>query len=59
MLEQLTLGRYIPGHSWLHRLDPRAKLVLACYFIVIAFLTTNWLTYLLMFYFIGGVIFLT
>ncbi|HAT55502.1 MAG TPA: cobalt ABC transporter ATP-binding protein [Lactobacillus sp.] len=59
MLEQLTLGRYIPGHSWLHRLDPRAKLVLAVYFIVIAFLTSNWMTYVLMFAFVGVVIFLT
>ncbi|GAB6093568.1 energy-coupling factor transporter transmembrane component T family protein [Furfurilactobacillus curtus] len=59
MLEQLTLGRYIPGQSWLHRLDPRAKLLLALYLIVMAFLTTTWTTYVLLFAFVGGLIWLT
>jgi energy-coupling factor transport system permease protein len=27
MLSDITLGQYFPGHSWLHKLDPRTKLV--------------------------------
>lgn len=27
MLKDITIGQYYPGHSWLHRLDPRTKLV--------------------------------
>ncbi|MGV0168947.1 energy-coupling factor transporter transmembrane component T family protein [Furfurilactobacillus sp. WILCCON 0119] len=59
MLEQMTLGRYIPGHSWLHRLDPRAKLLLSLYFIILAFLTSNWMTYVLLFVIVGATIMLT
>lgn len=27
MLDKLIFGRYIPGDSFIHRLDPRAKLL--------------------------------
>ncbi|GEK28056.1 energy-coupling factor transporter transmembrane component T family protein [Furfurilactobacillus siliginis] len=59
MLEQLTLGRYVPGQSILHRLDSRAKLLLSLYLIVIVFLTSNWLTYVFMFILVGGLIAMT
>ena len=26
-MNKLILGRYFPGDSWIHRLDPRAKLL--------------------------------
>ncbi|EPC78170.1 ABC transporter permease, partial [Lacticaseibacillus paracasei subsp. paracasei Lpp126] len=26
-VDKLLLGRYIPGDSWVHRLDPRTKLI--------------------------------
>ncbi|MDN6334226.1 MAG: transporter EcfT, partial [Lacticaseibacillus paracasei] len=26
-MDKLLLGRYIPGDSWVHRLDPRTKLI--------------------------------
>ncbi|SDJ90902.1 energy-coupling factor transporter transmembrane component T family protein [Alkalibacterium thalassium] len=48
MMEKLIFGRYIPGDSFIHRLDPRAKLMGAIWFIIIIFLANNWLTYVLL-----------
>lgn len=38
MLNDITLGQYFPGNSLLHRLDPRAKLILSLVYIVALFL---------------------
>ena len=38
MLKDLTLGRYFPGGSLLHRADPRTKIVLTLLFISVVFL---------------------
>lgn len=51
MMEKLIFGRYIPGDSIIHRLDPRAKLLASFYFIGIIFLANNWQTYLFLFAF--------
>lgn len=51
MMDKLIFGRYIPGDSWIHRLDPRAKLLGSMYFIGIIFLANNWQTYALLFLF--------
>ncbi|WP_427814525.1 energy-coupling factor transporter transmembrane component T family protein [Enterococcus sp. 22-H-5-01] len=46
MMNKLIFGRYIPGDSLIHRLDPRAKLLASFYFIGIIFLANNWQSYL-------------
>ncbi|MEG0289621.1 MAG: energy-coupling factor transporter transmembrane protein EcfT [Carnobacterium sp.] len=51
MMDKLIFGRYIPGDSWIHKLDPRAKLMGSMYFIGIIFLANNWQTYFLLFLF--------
>ncbi|MFL2029178.1 energy-coupling factor transporter transmembrane component T family protein [Loigolactobacillus zhaoyuanensis] len=51
MMNKLLLGRFIPGDSLIHRLDPRNKLLLSFYYIGIIFLANNWLTYLVLFFF--------
>lgn len=48
MLDKMLLGRYIQGNSWVHRLDPRTKLLASFYFIIIIFLANNWVTYALL-----------
>lgn len=45
MLDKLLLGRYLQGDSWIHRLDPRTKLLGTFAFIFIIFLADNWMTY--------------
>ena len=41
MLKDITLGQYFPGNSVLHRLDPRAKILLSIVYIVTIFLAKN------------------
>lgn len=48
MMNKLIFGRYMPGDSLIHRLDPRAKLLASFYFIGIIFLANNWETYLVL-----------
>ena len=37
-MKNFTLGKYIPYDSWLHRLDPRLKILLTILFMVLVFL---------------------
>lgn len=48
-MDKLILGRYLPGDSWVHRLDPRTKLVASFYYIGIIFMANNWQSYAFMF----------
>ncbi|KRN29163.1 ABC transporter, permease protein [Lactobacillus selangorensis] len=47
-MNKLLIGRYIPGNSFVHRLDPRTKLLASFYYIGIIFLADNWQTYLVL-----------
>lgn len=44
-MEKMIFGRYIPGDSIVHRLDPRSKLLFVFAFIVVVFLANNVVTY--------------
>jgi len=44
-MDKLIMGRYIPGNSLIHRLDPRAKLLVMIAFVFVIFLATDWLGY--------------
>lgn len=46
MLTDITLGQYYPGDSFLHRMDPRAKILCTMIFIVAIFLANNLWSYL-------------
>lgn len=50
-MDKLILGRYIPGNSIIHRLDPRSKLLAMIIYIVTIFWANNILTNILMFVF--------
>ena len=41
----MIFGRYIPGDSFVHKLDPRSKLLFVFAFIIIVFLANNVVTY--------------
>lgn len=47
MMEKMIFGRYVPADSPIHRMDPRAKLILVFLFVCVVFLANNWLTYVL------------
>ena len=43
-MDRLILGRYIPGDSLIHRLDPRSKLLAMILFLFIIFWANNLVT---------------
>lgn len=59
MMNKLIFGRYIPGDSIIHNLDPRVKLLASFYFIGIIFLANNWQSYLFLGIFTLGSILLS
>lgn len=48
MKQKLIIGRYLPYDSFVHRLDPRSKLLAAIFYIFIIFFANNWQTYLVL-----------
>lgn len=44
----MIFGRFIPGNSFVHKLDPRSKLLFVFAFIIIVFLANNVVTYALL-----------
>lgn len=42
---EIALGQYVPGNSFLHRLDPRTKIGLVTGFIVLMFVVETWWGY--------------
>ena len=53
MLKDITLGQYFPGDSFIHRLDPRTKLLMVVVYIVALFMASGWLAYGLVIAFLG------
>ncbi|MBU9710775.1 energy-coupling factor transporter transmembrane component T family protein [Evansella tamaricis] len=41
MLDHIIIGQYVPGHSKVHRLDPRAKLICLMLFMVFLFVSRH------------------
>lgn len=52
MLSKVLIGRYIPGESVIHALDPRSKLILTVLFMAIVFLANSWATYAVLILFV-------
>jgi energy-coupling factor transport system permease protein len=47
MFSNMIIGRYMPGNSFVHRMDARAKLVLSVLFIVVIFLANSVVGYVI------------
>lgn len=43
MIRDITLGQYYPGSSWIHKLDPRVKIVATLLYIVALFVVDDFL----------------
>lgn len=46
MLKDITLGQYFPGNSFVHRLDPRTKILIMLAYIVMVFVVQNFEGYI-------------
>ncbi|MGG3496665.1 energy-coupling factor transporter transmembrane component T [Peribacillus simplex] len=45
MLDKMIIGRYVPTDSLIHKMDPRAKLLLVFLFVCVIFLANNVVSY--------------
>lgn len=45
MLRNITIGQYVPGDSWIHRLDPRTKILATMALIALLFLVQSFAGY--------------
>lgn len=41
MLRDITIGQYFPGHSFIHKMDPRMKLIAAVLYIIVLFVASQ------------------
>ena len=48
MISDITLGQFFPGNSFIHRLDPRSKILLSVFFIVAIFVASNTVAFVAM-----------
>lgn len=48
MLDKMIIGRYVPADSVMHKMDPRAKLLLVFLFVCVIFLANNVFSYSLL-----------
>lgn len=56
MLKDITIGQYLPGESFVHKLDPRTKIIAAIIFIASLFIIDNFFGYIIVVAFLSGVI---
>lgn len=59
MKDNLIIGRYIPGDSLMHRLDPRLKLVGLIVMMLLVFAATNVTTNIIMIVIVTSLVFIT
>lgn len=45
MLKDITIGQYLPGESFIHKLDPRAKILISIIFIICLFIVNKFIGY--------------
>ena len=48
MISDITLGQFFPGVSFLHRLDPRTKIISSIFYIAAVFVANNAVSFLLL-----------
>ncbi len=59
MFKNITIGQYIPGTSFIHRLDPRTKIIAAFLLIILLFMLRSFIGYGFAALFIFGIIYLS
>ena len=56
MLKDITIGQYLPGESFIHKLDPRTKILISLLFIVCLFIINKFIGYTIIVGFLLAVI---
>ena len=58
MLKDITIGQYLPGESFIHKLDPRTKILISLLFIICLFVVNKFVGYTVVIGFLALVIFI-
>ncbi len=45
MLNSMIIGQYVPGDSFIHKLDPRTKIIVIFFYVIVVFFANNALSY--------------
>ena len=56
MLKDITIGQYLPGESFVHKLDPRTKILISLIFIICLFIVNKFIGYTVVIGFLLAVI---
>ena len=56
MIKDITIGQYLPGESFTHKLDPRTKIIISILFIISLFVIDKFVGYILVVGFLSAVI---
>lgn len=56
MIKDISIGQYIPGDSFIHKMDPRVKILISFIFIIDLFIVKNFKGYIFIVAFIVGAI---
>lgn len=56
MLKNITIGQYLPGESFIHKLDPRTKILISIFFIACLFIINKFIGYTFIIVFLLSVI---
>ena len=56
MLKDITIGQYIPGDSFVHKLDSRTKILISFIFIASLFIVDKFWGYIFIIAFLGATV---
>jgi energy-coupling factor transport system permease protein len=56
MLKNITIGQYLPGESFIHKLDPRTKILISIFFIICLFIIDKFIGYTVIIAFLLAII---
>lgn len=59
MIRDITLGQFYPGNSWIHKLDPRVKIMITIFYIVAIFVVKDFIGFAIAFLGLAAVIFIS
>ena len=59
MIKDITIGQYIPGESFVHKLDPRTKILISFLFIISLFIVDKFVGYIFVVAFLALVVYVS
>ena len=59
MIKDITIGQYIPGESFIHKLDPRTKILISFLFIISLFIVDKFTAYIFVVAFLALVVYIS